>query len=345
MQNILVIVPTYKMNNVSDYIQATLDAILKQNVNEANIDLVVVDTLSSAVFRTNLSKWLLSCKVSLNFNGTIRIFGYNEPLPVFNAFNLAIYICKKNKDYNFVLYCADDVILTKSDDLSVILNTFKDSQACLVSARVDHDNVGHYFHYDLDEPYPLKIAIGENVNLHCMAFSEDYLNKYDYKYIDVISGWGSESMLPFVCAAIEKDWVICNKVKLYHSHQRKLKEKVRGPTSLNYCTYKGIKTYKEVLEPGVSVGIGFETFRANPLYIPGIQASVNKYHAKCKRKGKPINPNWCLPDFWCDYDKSCYDENGRSKTPEKLYEYIKEYLFLPKNIFNYEQESLKVDII
>ena len=333
MKKILLIVPVYNIQNsvIPDYLGLTLAAILNQKAS-FQVDLVVTDTVSSDSFITTLSNYLQEKKIETQFNGMVKIV-HNalDPVRVYLAFNIAMRLFK-NGNYDLYIYCSDDTVLTQSTDLETIIKTFEDSNAAIVSGRVDKDHIGMYTGYDMDNPYPLKVAIGENVNLHCMAFSKYFMERYDFKYMDILSGIGTESFLSFFCAAIEKDWVVCNKVKLvnYKYHHKHVKDKKDHGRTFGFMTYKNIKTFKELIEPGISVGIGFEGFRANPSH----SKMLNKHAVKQRRLGKP--EFMYRPDFWCCHDSNCYNENGRSKNPQKLYEYIKNNFFVSNDFLNYD---------
>ena len=320
----LVVIPTFKYSGVSppDHFSETLKGVMSQKT--LDFDVIVIDTVSDSVFCAYFQVWSVEHGIKFYHSGV--------HIPVFHAFNLAL--SKTNKNYDWVAYCSDDSVLEGENDLARIIDTFNDESLAIVSGLVNYDHCPFFYpHYTQRSVDPQIIQLGENVNLHFMVFSRYFLERYNYKYPDIFSGYGTESILTFLCEAIQKKWVTFN-VACITNHKTKsaiTKKKKKGVFGRGYGIYNQLRTFREVLEPGLSKGIGFETWRSHK-FSPRIGEGLMLKLRELRKRGS-------RPDFWADFDRNCYDSNLRCKCSNELYEYITANLFVSDS----EAEYLRIE--
>lgn len=316
--NILVSIPTFRLDGQPSFLLKNLNGWKTQNIGNDNfIDVVLVDNLSTDHFYNFLVDF---CKKNNSSNIKFHVLSLtDEHISGFQAFNLGIHALKKNKHYDYIVYSADDVIMTKPDDLSTVLQCFnKDSS--IVSARMDRDNCNWNFNglYDAYFESPMVVKLGEGPNGHFLVFSSFFIEKYNFKYPDIIIAWGNESNLSFLCEAIDQKWLVCCKV-LFHNGFVKEEKPHYKSENRGFKIHKNERSFDNIFIPGASVGLGFMTWRGYAQYSPKM---------KRKEKAGDLGP-------WYPYDSNAYDENGKCKNKEAMYNYILENLY-SKNI-NYEQ--------
>jgi glycosyltransferase involved in cell wall biosynthesis len=323
----LVVIPTYNCRGevIPEHLLSVLLAMLEQSV-VIDIDIVVVDTLSSPEFCDFFREWLRERK--------IKFIHVDFPLPVFHAFNLAVSMAVR--DHNWIAYCSDDTVLSKNSDLEIITSCFVDKSIGIVSGMVNHDHCPFFYpHYKDTDVSPKPIVLGENVNLHLMVFSKEFMKHYDYRYTDIFTGWGTETLFPFLCAAIGKKWVVCNEVLLINHKTESLqtKNKKKGKQGNGYGVFGNLRSFAEILKPGIEYGIGFEEWRSKKFEVkdPDLMRKLNQLRRRNKK-----------PDFWCEFDRSCYDAEFKCKKQSCLYSYMISNLFLKESELNYKSMADKV---
>lgn len=317
MNRILIVIPTFKIKNgVPDFLKRTLLSIFKQKVDYF-IDVVISDTLSPYLL-DDLVYFIKSVKYCclINDNVFVECVHYEDHLTVFQAFNTAVKYAIQKQKYDYIIYCSDDTELPSSADIYDILSVFKNENVAVVSGKLNRDHSGPNptcKYNDINSP--VKIRLGENVNLHFIVFSNYFMQKYDYKYPDIMGSYGTEGLFTFLCAAINKEWWVTAE-DLVNLH---FPAKHKGIVGHSIC--KNFKTFREIFEPGIKFGLGFECWRK----------FANDYHQSDT-------------EYWSDYDKSCYDSDEKCLYADELYSYMKENLFLPKNIFDYDEALFKAEI-
>jgi hypothetical protein len=326
--NILIVVVTFSIKTpfFPPFLQATLDGLLKQK-SKHKIDIVISDTISGRDFCDYCKEYIASMEavpnISLRFVHTDTHITWNM------AFNVGINSCKEKEKYDFMIYCSDDTGLVNSNDLDVIIETAIDTNAGIVSAFVNSDHCPFFYPQYVQKDAIIKVRLGECINLHFAAFSKDFMQKYNYYYTDVLINFATESLLSFLCVAIDKEWITCNKVELLNNKSLEVSNK-KSKGNSGYGIYKHFKTFKEIFSPGIVCGMGFEDWRGRDLDVsPDVQRKLNRL-----RKQKN-------PGFYITYDHSYYD-GDKCKDPEKLYSYIKEHLFLPICVSEYSDILAKL---
>lgn len=244
--NILAIVNTFKLDGIPKYLSNCLQGWRSQCIPNANLDIILANNMPID------SVPLINNQLSRENNHTFYAINCNEHYSVYSMFNVAIKTFNTRKIYDYYVYCAEDCVMTKENDLETLINEFNADDIGIVSALVDNDNSQWYPHYnDYDQKKTSEVSIGESVNMHQFVFSRQFMEKYDFKYPDILGAWATESVLTFLNSAINMKWLHCHKVVL--NHQRSWKEKGFD----GYC-YLGKKSIKDIFENGQKVGLGFE---------------------------------------------------------------------------------------
>lgn len=235
--NILAVINTYNLNHVPHYLERNLKGWFNQQI-AANLDVV----LSNNMPKINVNPSEMNAH---NFY-VVNIYDH---YPVYVTFNATIKYFNLHKSYDFYVYCAEDCIMTQESDLRILIDEFTDDIG-LVSALVDNDNSLFYPHYNNFNQSTI-VKLGESVNMHQFVFSKYFMQMYDFKYVDLLSAYATESLLTFLLAAISKKWLHCGKVLLNHNRSGNQKGFI-GHQSL--CP----TGFESIFRNGQKVGLGFE---------------------------------------------------------------------------------------
>jgi len=312
--NLCVIIPTFKemapSGVISTYLINTLQGWLNQDLRGHSVDVVISDNISHKSFDRTVRQF---CIRHNRDNLKFHYISNKNHCPTFVSFNLGIHLLR-HKLYDYYIYCSDDTVLTLSSDLNISLKTFKEfPRSALVSVLVNSDNAAECYPKNKvqGDGTSIKIKLGESTNLHFFIFSRYWMEKYDFKYPDVVSAYGTESFLSYLCEAIDREWVLCRSLVL--DNQKRLKRKLRKTHGITgYSTYNAFKTFDQIFARGTQFGLGFEVWKSE------------------YRKHRNAKPPYYVPDV------DSYDEYGRCKDRPSLYMYIKNNLFLPKNVLDYD---------
>ncbi len=273
---------------------------------DGKIDVLFVDNQSSDSFLSALNP---KCQEYSNDKVSFSYISEKDYYYHFSSMNLGFYVLNQHAHYDVFGYSADDIYFTYPDGLRKAIEKLADPEVALVSAQCDYDNAPkELIHYNSAQT--MKVRLGECVNLHLMLFSRKYMEAYDFRYPDMIQSWGSESLLTYMCAAIDKCWTLCCESK--SSNAKKWNKNIRSNKKKGmsgYMTYSGI-SFEGLFQEGSSVGMGFQDF-----LVP--------YHRK----------SYCQ-----SHDPSLYDENGKCKDRDKLLLYIKNNLFVKPT--NYQERFM-----
>ena len=301
--------------NSSTYIEH-LKTILNQNLTDKTI------IFSGCKIKKETFK-----KVYKEFGSTISYYLTNERLAVNQSFNDAVLKGIENfGEHDGYVYVASDVKFTDDlDSLSKINERIKDKTNGIVYPEIDLDN-GYYWWFDFDEGLSLwdvfgkdkdfVVPLGSTANLHCAAFSNKLYKEYGRILPDVFVSYCSESSFSFLTAAVKQKFIIANDVVCNHGINKTSNHQLDGQT-LAYgaawdLVYPGCKSIKEIVESIESIesGFGHEEW--------AIRHKVPK------------------DKVFLIHDKKQYDENSFS-IDNRLRNFIKNNLFIPKNILDYDK--------
>jgi len=307
-----------QQSEIPNYIGSVLTGLAAQ-LFPGKIDILVADNMSSPAFLKSLGKF---CESNSNEK---RSFSYiSEPMhqTLWNSLNLGFYALKSHCECDIFGYSSDDVWFNVSDihGLERVVKEFDDPSLGIVSVQTNIDNAERsYKNLNSTSGTSVKLKLWEIINLHFMLFSKEFMETYDYRYVDTVI-WGNESLLPFMCAAIDKDWLLSRK-SMVNNGKRKKRKKPKGSVMGFHVVPEHAKSLKEMLSPGHSVGLGFNCF--------------NRIAKLTKQQIKGLPGEF----FWMDYDESLYDEHNRCKIKDQLLSFIKNNIFLKSTDYSNRLEK------
>jgi len=368
IKKILVIICTYNPEDINydetfeDFSFTWFDVIRSwqmQRSDDLYIDIVVADNMSGPKTRAKLIEFQeLGNHFYIDFVDDVFLAPW---IP----FNHALFIFKQKEKYDYYAYCASDAYFCNKGDLQVLLNDMGDN-CCFISPYADNDMLQRY---DFDvKKKPMKLSLNEAVNNHLAIMKREFIEAYDYKYIDIIGGGsgGNEEFYTYQCAAIQRHELLSHKVCIRHigmKDRRKIRNMEVKPRTCLSLQYK--RSFSTMLNEGGKVGLGFHELSEN------VSAYINQFLNNTRLGAyyllvhiiiryvvlsKPfrfifdhINHLNILPKRitrFVDYiqgkpyihrhNPDCFDDNGYAKTDD-LYHFIKQNLFLTKDEFDYEK--------
>lgn len=294
-------------NNVSYYIEA-LNSILNQQFE--GVKIVISDCCSHPYIRNELQNTFRS-QINYNF--------IDDVVPVNVTFNHTVLkSIQEFGEFEGYLYVDSGVKFTNNNQLAQLYNILKSGPYGMVSARVDEDS-GTFVNFGLGEyegdqsqehklfkQGNLIIPVGKAVNLHCQIFSNDIQQYYGKCFTDIFASWCSESVFSFVCAAIQKKWIVVKDVIMHHQ--------------------QGVDGQSSGFNPQVWKLHGNKNID-HPFCIPSI--------IQVMKEGRPYGLGYEECQNIIMHDKTQYDQEGYCVN-EKLKQYIKEKLFLQPSQFDYQ---------
>lgn len=301
-KRILAIINSFNIDKATYVLIDTIKGWLNQKLpDNIVVDLVISDVASRYEERLYVQTFIKSQLDKKSPNIRIYTVEYDKVNP--HAENLSVYITFNATiklfnqfEYDYFIYNSEDCILNTEHCLSIMLNEFENKNVGIVSALVDNDNSQLYPHYNIYNPQNSStVKIGESVNMHFFIFSKFFMQQYNYKYTDVLIAFATESMLTFFTAAINAEWIHCSKIMLQHKRNAYSHKGLHG-----WHIFRNFTTFHEMFSEGVNAGLGFE----------------------------------CHDNKQFPFSHNLYSGN-KCLNPEKLHKYIKEKLFLPKEVFNY----------
>ncbi len=362
MKKVLAIICTYNPQDrnynqsFEDFSHPWFDAIRSwqiQREEDLDIDIVIADDVSGPKTRAKLLEFQ---KQTNNFYLDFIDEWFSGPLI---GFNHALYLFK-DKHYDYYAYVTSDASFQNKGDLKILLNDMNENCG-FISSQADYDMLQH-FDFNERKP-PTRVHLGEAVCSHIGIWTREFMEKYDFKYVDILGGLRTEGFYPYLCAAIKRNQLLSHRVCIHH-----IKAIDRYNKSLNQCDFMPLlssyykRDFYKMLEGGMKLGMGFEeaigsisiywnmflneprwsTFEMlvikaialNPVFktVFNVCNSINLIPKKIaylvgKAQGKP-NYHRHNPD--------CFDKKEYSKS-DALYYFMKENLFLTKDELDYKK--------
>ena len=255
--------------------------------------------------------------LKLKFKKDISYNVIKDKLPISVTFNDTVEKCVGSfgefQDYMFIDSGID------FEDNSKVLRDLTDLHESgpysMTCARTDDDmGFDDWFGSDIlgDNVFSegnLIVPVGKAVNLHVQIFSNQHLQAYSRILPDIFAGQCMESTFSFMCAAINKKWIVHKDLVLKHITG------MDGPSS-------GFSPAKFVHENNMPRWN--HMFKTNESIVDIISRGV-KYGMGYEENQKIVI-----------HDDSQYDENGFCKN-ENLKTYIKENMYLDNSKFNYNE--------
>jgi hypothetical protein len=261
-----------------------------------------------------MNSWECLSFLTEQFGESISYNSINEPLPISVTFNDTVEQCIRRfgefENYMFIDSGID--FANSTDAIDKLLALHESGPYAMTSARTDDDmGLNDWFGTDMrgDSIFVngnLIVPVGKAVNLHVQIFSNEVLKSYNRILPDIFAGQCMESVFSFMCAALNKKWVVHKDIVLNH------KTGMDGPSSGFSPTkwmmsgknrwdhlFKKNESIVDIINRGYEYGMGYEEIQKIVIHDP-----------------------------------SKYDDEGYAKS-DLLKEYIRDNLYLTSNEFDY----------
>ena len=319
MARVGVVVCTYNIeNHMPVWIQNVLNGINMQQF-PGQVDVLISDNKSSKQFLDILDQY---CEANTVGNKTYSYISYPDQTGLFNTLNLGLHLLSSTHNYDYFAYSSDDNWLQSEDGLKLATDEFCDSSIGIVSIQSNLDNtVRPLLVLNSLKGPSVTLSLEEHVNLHFALFSREFMQAYNFRYMDAIVAYGNESLLRFFCEAIGKQWVMSRSSTVFNGKKNRFirnakKKGAQKGAPMGYFVAPEVgMSMKDLLETGKSVGMGF-----------------NCWYSPLPHKAKQ---GMKLPaDFFImDCDPACY-KNGKCKDRESLFRFIKDNMFIKNPRYN-----------
>ena len=264
-KKILAIIPTFNPGDVSydesfeDFTHSwfgVIQSLRKQRSNNLHIDIVVADNVSGEKTRKMLKKFQ---KKENDFDINFIDDFYGTPC---TPFNLTLAKYKNKDDYDCYCYCSSDVFFNNNGDFQLLLDDM-DENCCIIFPYVDNDMIQRIDDFKKfgKNKKPVKLDLARSINMHFCVIKKEFMEAYDYKLIDIISGgkWGMEDFMSYQCAAIGCHMLLSSKVCMHHigmGDRKKAFATERECRTLFSPQYK--RDFFKMLDEGSAIGLGFQ---------------------------------------------------------------------------------------
>ena len=298
-----------KCDNTDWYIEC-INSLLEQDFDDYRI------VLSSCLNSPKCFK-----KIYDTFGDKISYCYHAEPHTVNITFNKTVQECvNRFGEFEGYLYVDSGVIFNRTDALQKAYNLYKSGPYAFTSVQVDtdtgFDQIG--FKNDPSDAVQVKeqdfiVPVGSACNLHSQIFSNQAYKTFDNRLMpDVFKAYCTESTFSFLCAALQKKWIILKDIVVHH------KKGVDGASAsvphwspVYKNPWNNLFADRNALEfikdpEAIAAGLGYE--ECNNIMM---------------------------------HDPNKYDENGYSKQPDKLVKVINKYFFLTKEELDYDSIKCK----
>ena len=297
--------------NVSNYI-TSIKNILSQEFDNFRV------AVSSCKNNKDTQQALVS-----EFGDSITYNFINEPLPINVTFN---HTCQKAteafRDIDGYLYIDSGVDFgDQKNILSSLYDLHKSGPYGITAARTDTDS-GTFLWFNEGEKLGdesgqeklfanshLTLPTGKAVNAHCQIFSREMFEAFDGRpWADIFASECSESVLTFCTASVGQKIIIHRNVIVNH------KIAMDGASS-------GFKPHEQPLPPWQHL---FKSERSMLEIISDPEALASGFgYEECQKI--------------LMHDDSKYDDSGFCLDPDRLKKFIKENIFAPQKLLNYEK--------
>ena len=305
--------------NSSTYIKH-LNSILDQNFDDKKV-----------IFSACLISKDTFTKVYSTFRDRISYYITDQKLAVNQSFNHAVLAgIKEFGEFDGYVYMASDVKFTDDlDSLTKINNRIMREDIGIVSPEIDRDN-GYYWWFGFDESEYIwdvfgrdndfVVPLGSTANLHCAAFSNKIYKEYGRILPDVFVSYCSESSFTFLAAAVRQKFLITNDVLCNHGVHDGPHHQLDGQTQVYGAgwdlVFPGSKSIKEIVESDEAKDCGFGHEEWVPRFLDRMNVPDDKVYLM--------------------HDPEQFDDDDLSYD-DRLKEFIKDNLFLSKNILDYDK--------
>lgn len=196
--------------------------------------------------------------------------------------------------------------------LQILMDILNSGPYAICAAMPSNDDGRQWLGWDF-EPGKSEFIfpVGKTTNMHCQLFTEEWRQAYGRILPDIFASHTMESVFSFMTAAIQRKFVVTNRVNLLHVH-----------------SLDGASSGSRQVDPDRIPAS--DTFESGALLFKTKKTMDKRY-----REGYVLGFGWeeCKP-YW-QHDPSMYDEKGFAKSPEELKAFLAKELYLNKEEFGY----------
>lgn len=235
------------------------------------------------------------------FGTKISYLWTDDKYPLNITFNYAVKKCiSEYGEFKAYLYVDSGVTFGLDKNvISKMYDRIKKGYA-MVASKVDADDGYESWGLHPKENEDFVVPLGKAVNLHCQMFHEDVYRTYNALAPDIFASDTSESISTFLCAAINKKWVVTHDVKLHHEFN--MDGASSGFRHKHPLLFRSKKSIQDICAEGKLLGFGYEEI-----------------------------------NYFCMHNSTKYDQDG-NPLDERLLPFLKENLFL-NDSFDYTKIS------
>lgn len=282
-----------------------------------------IDTYShniESILRQNYTNYKVAvsgCKVSdstkialqYQFMNKVSFCFIDDLFPVNITFNKTVKECiKKFGEFDGYIYIDSGIDFENQVNCLIEVNNRIDKSIGMLDFQASNDNgYPNWFkkaESDIFVQNDFKIPIGRAINLHVHFFDKSIYDFYENLIPDIFLAYCTESIFSFQCAALQKNWMIIKDIVLLHN------KSVDGATA------------------------GFNHSGKHGQYWNNLYGDLNIYDIINDPLAKQYGLGYEEMAGIMVHDPKVYDENGFALCDELKY-YIKDKLFLPKSILDY----------
>lgn len=198
------------------------------------------------------------------------------------------------------------------DTLSILQLIHEGNGFGITNALVSNDDGRQWLGWDFAPGEKIYVfPYNKTCNLHVAIFDKEFIRAYKRPLVDVIASHTLESLLPIMCAAINKKMAITNAISPLHLHS------LDGASSGSRAT-------------------DADRIQASDMVECALLFKTKKNMDKRYQEGAPLGFGWeTCKSFW-QPNPECYDDNGFAKNPE-LQHFCAKELYLSTEEFDYAQ--------
>lgn len=237
------------------------------------------------------------------FGQNIKYCLYNDKYTVNITFNKTVKEYIKNiTNSEGYLYIDSGCILHDINSVSTMYEYYKSNAYGMVSLTTNSDT-GFHLWFGKDMHHTFEVPIGKAINLHCQIFHPEIENRFNAIIPDVFKTYCTESVFSFVCAAVNRKWLHIMDTQVQHWH---------------------------------GMDGGSSGFLTNPGWWDFLPGAKSPHDMIASQEGTDCGFGYEECQSIKVHDDSKY-ENGLAKDPERLARFIQEWIYLPKNVLNYDE--------
>lgn len=224
--NILVIIGCYNLEILPTNVRQTLDSWVLQKTN-ATIDVVIISTICSNSFIRDVTNEY----VNQSHPGDLKfhILEIKDNHPIYVSLNIAWTKFCQHKRYDYFICSHEDIHMTDSNALDLIIDTFADPNIGTVLGWCNYRNAPNsetivhkrVFYRCCGEPYILHPTQTPAFNF--VVFSRAVFESYGFKFIDIMRHGGPDAYVILLNLLVHKKCVYNTKTLLTHAKSKKNK--------------------------------------------------------------------------------------------------------------------------